>query len=420
MGTKVNAFREVSCKLIFLLYLVGVVFIPIEPNITNKIINITGAFSFLLLLISGEYRSYQRSILVLALGIFLLGALDLAWYGFYKTHDVIYKNGYRGYLEAGKMLIFSSFTFLLLSKHRFSQNLSFHFVVALIAQIVVIGRAFYQGIYLHAERIPLSAMGGDIGQMGAATIAAYMITFVALYASIVFLSLKSKYKWPIFYINFALTFAAIMMTETRAAFVTYPLMTIVLLFIQHLNQKTYLVKGLCGFIVLLIVCGVIFNKDIIRRVNDMKLDITSYYDNNHSTSSVGARFSMIQAGYASRPEGLKWQSLEQRATKIIALSGIDPVYQGATLFLNVHMHNELAEAISTKGIFGIIFLVIFYFGLIHYCLRERLYLLLVFPSSIILFGLSDVITHAKPIPASWIVCLMLSIAVLGKKKEDNI
>lgn len=420
MGTKVNAFREVSCKLIFLLYLVGVVFIPIEPNITNKIINITGAFSFLLLLISGEYRSYQRSILVLALGIFLLGALDLAWYGFYKTHDVIYKNGYRGYLEAGKMLVFSAFTFLLLSKQRFSHNIKSHVVAASIVQGVMIGRSFYQNIYLHAERIPLSAMGGDIGQMGAATVAAYMITFCALYSSIVFLSLHSKYKWPLFYINFALTLAAIMMTGTRSAFFTYPLMTVFLLFIQNQNQKKYLLKGLCGFMFLLIGCGLLFNKDITKRIDDFKSDMVSYSNKSNSMSSVGARLSMIQAGFASRPEGLHWQSLEQRAVKITDLSQRDSVYLGATVFMDVHMHNELAEAISTKGIFGIIFLVIFYFGLIHYCLRERLYLLLVFPSSIILFGLSDVITHAKPIPASWIVCLMLSIAVLGKKKEDNI
>ncbi|MDC9149831.1 hypothetical protein PSK29_06370 [Escherichia coli] len=67
---------------------------------------------------------------------------------------------------------------------------------------------------MHADRIPLSAMNGNIGQMGAATIAAYVITFTTLYSSIVFIKkMQSKYKWFLFYANFALSFAAVMMTE---------------------------------------------------------------------------------------------------------------------------------------------------------------------------------------------------------------
>lgn len=418
MGTKVKAIREMSCNLIFLMYLLGVICIAINPNITNKMINITGALAFLLVITSGSYRSYSKSVMLLALALFLLGSLDLAWYGFYKTHDVIFKNGYRGYLEAGKMLVFSAFTFLLLSRHRFKQNINFHLLAALIAQAVMLGRAYYQGIYLHAERIPLSAMGGSIGQMGAATIAAYMITFCALYASIVFLCLQSKYKWPLFYINFALTFAAIMMTGTRAAFFTYPVMTLVLLFIQHQKQKTYLFKGMGGFAILLIGCGLLFNKDIVKRVDDLQQDVTSYANSSNSMSSVGARFSMILSGYASRPDGLQWQSLEQRAVKITALSKKDPIYQGATLFLDVHMHNELAEALSIKGVAGVLFLILFYAALIYYCLREKLYLLLVFPASLMLFGVSDVLTHAKPIPAAWITCLLLAALALGQSRQQ--
>lgn len=318
------------------------------------------------------------------------------------------------------MLVFSASTFLLMNKYKFSSNLRLHVFTAISAQILILCRAFYQGLYLHAERIPLSAMGGDIGEMGAATVAAYMITFVSLYASIVFLTMQSKYKWPLFYINFVLTFAAIMMTGTRAAFVTYPLMIIILLFLQHKQQKAYMIKVLLGFIILLVGCGMIFSKDITKRVDDLQSDLISYNDNNLSTSSVGARLSMIQAGFASRPDELKWQSLEQRADKIIRLSNENSLYKGASIFLDVHMHNELAEAVSTKGISGIVALIIFYIGLIYYCVREKNYLLLVFPAAIIMFGLSDVITHAKPIPASWIVSLLLSIAVLGNKKKDNI
>ena len=56
---------------------------------------------------------------------------------------------------------------------------------------------------------PSPSMNGNIGQMGAATIAAYVITFTTLYSSIVFIKMQSKYKWFLFYANFALSFAAV-------------------------------------------------------------------------------------------------------------------------------------------------------------------------------------------------------------------
>lgn len=188
-------------------YLIGLIFIPIDPNVSNKIINITGAFSFLLLLIKPRF-SYDRNIIVLCLGLFLLGSFYLTWYEVYKTPDVVYRNGYRGYLEAGKMLFLGAFTFLLMSDYRFpKKKVNYVFLAACIGQIILVTRAFYQGIYLDAPRIPLSSMNGNIGQMGAATIAAYMITFNALYTSIVFLRSKIKYHWIIFYLNFLLLFS---------------------------------------------------------------------------------------------------------------------------------------------------------------------------------------------------------------------
>lgn len=114
-------------------------------------------------------------------------------------------------------------------------------------------------------------MNGNIGQMGAATIAAYVITFTTLYSSIVFIKMQSKYKWFLFYANFALSFAAVMMTGTRAAIFTFPLMIMVILFLQHRDQKVFLFKGLSGVFILLLACGLIFNKEIDRRINSLKL-----------------------------------------------------------------------------------------------------------------------------------------------------
>ncbi|WP_250151573.1 hypothetical protein [Escherichia coli] len=263
---------EIIAVILFLLYLIGLLFVPIDLNITTKIINATGIFSFLLIvnkiiiIIKCHYINFGL----------LLGAMNLIWYEFYKTEDVVYRNAYRGYLESGKLLVFSPLTFLLLSKNKFRQNEKLHFISAILVQIIMLCRAYYQGIYLHADRIPLSAMNGNIGQMGAATIAAYVITFTTLYSSIVFIKMQSKYKWFLFYANFALSFAAVMMTGTRAAIFTFPLMIMVILFLQHRDQKVFLFKGLSGVFILLLACGLIFNKEIDRRINSLKADVISY------------------------------------------------------------------------------------------------------------------------------------------------
>lgn len=374
-----KSLKENGCHLIFFSYLIGLIFIPIDPNVSNKIINITGAFSFLLLLIKPRF-SYDRNIIVLCLGLFLLGSFYLTWYEVYKTPDVVYRNGYRGYLEAGKMLFLGAFTFLLMSDYRFpKKKVNYVFLAACIGQIILVTRAFYQGIYLDAPRIPLSSMNGNIGQMGAATIAAYMITFNALYTSIVFLRSKIKYHWIIFYLNFLLSFSAIIMTGTRSAIVAYPLMIILMLIIEYRKQKSFMLKIVAAMLFLLLSCGFIFGKEIKGRINAVNYDVSLYVNSNNSLSSVGARLSMIKAGIESAPDGLSWQSLEERGKKIIALSESDNLYKGATLFLNVHMHNEVIEALSTRGILGIIFLAFFYFTLIYYSIRTKKYLLLVFP-----------------------------------------
>ena len=383
MEVKIEQFRNNSCNFIFLLYLIGLLFVPIDLNITTKIINATGAFSLFLLIVNKKHN-YNKNVIILILGLLLLGAMNLIWYEFYKTEDVVYRNAYRGYLESGKLLVFSSLTFLLLSKNKFRQNEKLHFISAILVQIIMLCRAYYQGIYLHADRIPLSAMNGNIGQMGAATIAAYVITFTTLYSSIVFIKMQSKYKWFLFYANFALSFAAVMMTGTRAAIFTFPLMIMVILFLQHRDQKVFLFKGLSGVFI-------------------------SYATKNNSQSSVGARFAMVNAGIKGSPDGFNWQSLEQRAEKIKALSAENNIYSGALLFLDVHMHNEIVESLSTKGKIGLLVLIMFYVAMIYYCIREKKYILLVFPASI---------THAKPIPASWIVCLFLSISFLSKNEPQ--
>ncbi|MCV5275127.1 O-antigen ligase domain-containing protein, partial [Escherichia coli] len=96
-----------------------------------------------------------------------------------------------------------------------------------------------------------------------------------------------------------------------------------------------------------------------------------YTTKNNSNSSVGARFAMVNAGIKGSPDTLGWQSLEERAKKIKALSLDNNIYNSVLPFLDVHMHNEIVESLSTKGKIGLLVLIMFYVAMIYYCIREK-------------------------------------------------
>lgn len=417
MNIKTNfSMSIIRCEnIILILYFIGLLLIPINTGSSNKIINLSGMISFLIV-ITNYKKYFTKNNYYLFLSILALGMLNLSWYFFHKHFDSIYKNGYRGYLEVGKMFIFSSFSFLIFSSCYIKNKINYYLLSAILAQLLIVTRAFYQGLYLDASRIPLSAMGGKAEAMGAATIAAYMITFCAIYTAIVIMKSTLKHKWILFYLSFILNFSAIIMTGTRSAIFTYPLMTFLLLFIHYKKQKAFLLRSLLAAISLLLICGFIFNKAITDRIDYITSDIT-HYSHGDSSTSVGARLSMIRAGFASASL-FTWQSLEQRADKVQALCKEDKTYQGAMDYLNIHMHNEVAEAISTKGIWGVLFVLALYLSLILFCIKTKNFLLIVFPLSMILFGISDVVIHAKPIPAAWILTFYLSIAFLNGKQRE--
>lgn len=410
------------CGSVLVLYFIGFVFIPIDPNVTNKIIIVSGGLSFLVV-ISDARKFLNNNPGILFFYVLLIsGSVNLIWYAIYKASDSIYVNAYRGYLEMGKMAIFSAFSFLTLTSYYFIEKIRFykaHLIFSVIGQLICFGYSFYQGIYLGVDRIPLSAMSGVAGEMGAATIAAYMLTFSSAYAAIVLLRSNISHKIFLFSLNFFFSFTSIIMTGTRAAIIAYPIMIIMMLIIESKVNALKLKKVLIPFLALFVICGFIFKDQINERVKYFHSDISNYEMENSNTS-VGARLAMIEAGIISSHKNIFFQSLEKRADIIKSLNDSNNnKYYGATVFLNVHLHNEVVEALSTKGFFGVILLLLFYFSLARYVIKIREPILLSFLLTMILFGLSDVIMHAKPIPSSWIITLYLSCAFLLASKRST-
>ena len=66
---------------------------------------------------------------------------------------------------------------------------------------------------------------------------------------------------------------------------------------------------------------------------------------------------MVNAGIKGSPDGLNWQSLEQRAEKIKALSADNNIYSGALLFLMYICIMKLLKLFPRKGKLVFLFLL---------------------------------------------------------------
>lgn len=405
--------------IIFIFLSLGFISLSIDPHIANKAITIAGLLS--LALVSFNVRYYlllSKGMKCFFLSLLFLGCLNLLWYGYFKTPEAIYKNAYRGYLEAGKMLFFSAFILLVITKREIFSSYNYFLIPALTGHIILLIRAFYQGAYLNIDRIPLSAMDAVPGTMGAATIAAYMITFSSLYALLTLLKSNLKYRLPLFFIIFILSFSAVTMTGTRSAIFTLPLITAIALIFSY-KDKRKVIKIIPVFVILVLACGLLFNKAITSRVNLAYKDVELYKKGKASTS-IGARFAMLECGFLVTEKDLTWQSLEDRGRKIKQLSQENKIFNSVSAYLDVHMHNEWIEALSTKGIIGIIILVFFYISLAYYSFSEKEPLILTFLIAMLLFGISDVIMHAKPIPSSWLTTLLLFCSLISERRNRTI
>ena len=95
----------------------------------------------------------------------------------------------------------------------------------------------------------------------------------------------------------------------------------------------------------------------------------------------------------------------------------EPHLAGVIPYINVHMHNELLETYSLKGVWGALFLLALYIGLFVSSLKpHRNALLLGVTFSLFVYGLSDVIFFSTEGTA--IFCLAIVASVLSVKKTS--
>ena len=151
---------------------------------------------------------------------------------------------------------------------------------------------------------------------------------------------------------------------------------------------------------------------VTQRYNDLVEDV-QLYEKGNTRTSIGSRLAMDKVGIAASTRDIDTllcgQSLEKRNEYIHQLVQKNPSLNGVLPYISVHLHNEVIDTLSLKGLFGLFFLTFLYAAFCLTSLRIRSPLCFCLSLSVITFGLSDLIFFSK---ASVAVLLSLYSAFL--------
>ncbi|WP_308415346.1 O-antigen ligase family protein [Pectobacterium versatile] len=346
-----------------------------------------------------------KRLLLIPLCLLAIGLTNLIWYHHYYQPDSLFPyvyNAYRTSAHAGILGAFILLTVLHISQKNRQQPL--FYIIAIC--VLTLSYAFYQSLFSGMHRIALV--------FGTATSAAYFLTFIGALSAQALLKLDSAYKYYLYLGHFLLVTIAIFLTETRAAIFVYPIVGATILLSEVRHNKRLFIKAFIGSSATILLCLFLFQDTLHQRISDLINDIHSYSMNN-SMTSVGARIAMYQSGIEAGEEALLGQSAEQRAERIVAQAEQKPNLAGAVEYLDVHLHNEVIDAFSLKGLPGAILLVLLYASLFYFSffvLRSHLSAALLF--ALLMYGLSDVILYSRDMLIAWLMAFCLGTTLTGK------
>ncbi|GKW19212.1 ligase [Pectobacterium araliae] len=405
LGKTPSISSAVALKAVFPSCLLTLAIMPFSSILAGWLFYLTGLLSVFYVATHLRTIVVAKRRLLIPLCLLAIGITNLIWYHHYYQPDSLFPyvyNAYKTSAHAGILGAFILLTALHITQKQQKQSL---FCIIAIC-VLALGYAFYQSLFSGMHRIGLV--------FGTATSAAYFLTFIGALSAQALLKLDSTYKYYLYLGHFLLVTVAILLTETRAAIFVYPIVGATILLSEVRHNKQLFVKALIGSVATLLLCLFLFQETIHQRVNDLFNDVHSYSMNNSKTS-VGARIAMYQSGVEAGEEALLGQSAEQRAEHIIAQAKQESELSGAVGYLDIHLHNEVIDAFSLKGLPGAILLVLLYASLFYFSffvLRSHLSAALLF--ALIMYGLSDVILYSRDMLIAWLMAFCLGTTLTGK------
>jgi len=397
----------------YLIYLgcaIAFLTIPFGSSTGRNIFFVSSYIAFIAVCLNLKFYVKNKQNLILPILFFAVGMASIFWRAYFKQPDE-YIDIYRAYMATGKLQIATAFILLIALNERLNMQRMF-IPLALAVGLSVNLYSLYQGLWLHAVRVELN--------FDRATVAAYLISAINLMMMQAILLLRTKYRIPLYAIAFLLTFSTIILTATRAAILVYPVaIALSILANKNLISNKHKIILIFSVPALLVICGLLFKSQIEHRVadfeNNLKMANQPQIDN-----SIMSRVSMQKVAILAGNMAPLGQSVEQRGEEIKTIVAKDPSLYGVMPYITVHLHNELLETYSIKGIWGAAFLLALYIGMLVSSLRPyRNPLLLGISVSLIAYGLSDVVFFSTEGTAMFCLATILSVLSINKKQQQD-
>jgi O-antigen ligase len=334
----------------------------------------------------------------------------LLWHG--KPADVDEAGIYGSYWHVAKYMFWSTpmvcYAINLSKKNERTVSNSVMLKMMVLVSLAVSLLSFREHWIEGFDRVALSFDGG--------TMASYMMTMVHVLAlHQIFIWLHGHKKINILPVSFLLVFIvlqyiSILLTGTRAAIIVYPiLLSYMLLFASRSIRRPSTFIGAAGVLVLVLALG--YNSVIKPRFDSLKNDVITYQIKPDEVTSVGARFSMWDAGWfaaKARPFGERIHDREAVVRQGVQTGALNEQVLG---FLKIHLHDDMLEAMSLQGFWGGGLLLVLYASLACQARSSsgsvRMGLTLVL-GLIVAFGVGDVLFMWTKL----VVLLLLSITLI--------
>ncbi|MED9013566.1 O-antigen ligase [Escherichia marmotae] len=382
----------------------------VDNTFSIKIYNITAVVCLLSLILRGRQGNYNIKKLILPLSIFFIGLLDLIWYSLFKVDNSPFRATYHNYLNTAKIFLFGSFIVFLALTSKLKQKKEIALYVMYSLSFIIAAYAFYiNSIYEH-DRISFG--------IGTATGAAYSTMLIGIVSGVAILYTKKNHPF-LFLLNSCAVLYVLALTQTRATLLLFPVICTVALIAYYNKSPKKFSTAIILLITILASVVIILNKPIQYRYNEALNDLNSY-TNANSVTSLGARLAMYEIGLDIFKESpFSFRSAESRAESMNLLVAEHSRLRGALDFSNVHLHNEIIEAASLKGMMGIFSTIFFYFSLFYTAYKKRALGLLILTLGIMGVGLSDVIIWARSIPIIVISAIVLLLVINNRNNTIN-
>lgn len=369
----------------------------------RNIFFVSSYLALIALILNFKYYTRRIDLLWAPLLFVAVGLGSVLWVAAYKQPGE-YINLYRAFMVTGKLLIATGFVLIVALNERIDFNRLVKPAVLLLGIIVNLYVIYY------------SIKEGDVRSelnFDRATVAAYIITAVDMLMLYTLLHINTRYRLILFVLGFAISYVALIHTQTRAAILAFPAISMIMFLAdKEITKKQKYIS--CLSIGILIFLSAFFLRSIIdKRIEALTIDMSAL-SQTQSSNSIGSRISMFKAGIMTGNQHVLGQSAEQRGSELTAIAAEYPLLSGALPYTNVHMHNELVDTYSLRGIWGSLLLAALYLSLLYLSLKsQKNTALLAIIMTIIIYGLSDVLFFSSEATGIFGLAIIFSI-LIGK------